>query len=292
MANFPYRRHSRRRRELWRNKTGWVVRGVKCSKIFRRCSIDISPYRHARRKLISFERNWSWWWNVACYSLRVSRATALRCSRYADIRMSLFLFLFPSLSRRIFRSSSSTSIHSGEYYVWATSMDTCNSLVLVRTYPLKLLCAPWFNTRRHCLRLPCLFNLDELSSLVTDQMDFPFWFCVVLLLKRWMYCFFLFYFILFFYASFLVIFLAIFFDQKIEDWSNPVGGRGKPCGSEVYCAGSWMGLSRGERSGPRLRTRTRSPDSRTLRYYTGADSVGRLSNRPGTLYPCPWTVST
>lgn len=104
--------------------------------------------------------------------------------------------------------------------------------------------------------------------------------------------FFSFYFILFFYASFLVIFLAIFFDQKIEDWSNPVGGRGKPCGSEVYCAGSWMGLSRGERSGPRLRTRTRSPDSRALRYYTGADSVGRLSNRPGTLYPCPWTVST
>lgn len=96
---------------------GSFEQGVKCSKIFRRCSIDISPYRHARRKLISFERNWSWWWNVACYSLRVSRATALRCSRYADIRMSLFLFLFPSLSRRIFRSSSSTSIHSGEYYV-------------------------------------------------------------------------------------------------------------------------------------------------------------------------------
>lgn len=209
MANFPYRRHSRRRRELWRNKTGWVVRGVKCSKIFRRCSIDISPYRHARRKLISFERNWSWWWNVACYSLRVSRATALRCSRYADIRMSLFLFLFPSLSRRIFRSSSSTSIHSGEYYVWATSMDTCNSLVLVRTYPLKLLCAPWFNTRRHCLRLPCLFNLDELSSLVTDQMDFPFWFCVVLLLKRWMYCFFFF---LFYFIFLRFIFSNIFGD--------------------------------------------------------------------------------
>lgn len=101
---------------------------------------------------------------VACYSLRVSRATAC-CSRYADIRMSL------SRSRRIFRSWSATGIsgEAREYYVWATSMDTCNSLLY---RPLKLLCAPWFNTRRHCLRLARLFILSERGPKWIFLLDF------------------------------------------------------------------------------------------------------------------------
>ena len=59
-------------------------------------------------------------------------------------------------------------------------MDTCNSLVS----SVRIL----LNSFVHrdsihvgiVLRLPCLFNLDELSSLVTDQMDFPFSFRVVI----------------------------------------------------------------------------------------------------------------
>ena len=156
---------------------------------------------------------------LLCYSLRVSRATAAALfSLRGYPHISLSLFLFPSLSRRIFRSSSPTSIHSGEYYVWATSMDTCNSLVS----SVRIL----LNSFVHrdsihvgiVLRLPCLFNLDELSSLVTDQMDFPFSFRVVLLSKKRVYCFFslslFFFFILFLYALF---FSDITLDQKMED---------------------------------------------------------------------------
>ena len=99
-------------------------------------------------------------------------------------------------------------------------MDTCNSLVS----SVRIL----LNSFVHrdsihvgiVLRLPCLFNLDELSSLVTDQMDFPFSFRVVLLSKRRVYCFLSLslslslFFILFLYALF---FSDITLDQKMED---------------------------------------------------------------------------
>lgn len=90
MANFPYRRHSRRRRELWRNKTGWVVR-ARCE-----TSNSVSTWLY-QSIFLGGMREGSWSASnetdpVACYSLRVSRATAC-CSRYADIRMSLSLCL-------------------------------------------------------------------------------------------------------------------------------------------------------------------------------------------------------
>lgn len=154
-------------------------------------------------------------------------------------RISACLSLSLSRSRRIFRSWSATSISSEarEYYVWATSMDTCNSL-LYRPRPLKLLCAPWFNTRRHCLRLARLFILSERGPKWIFLLDF-------VSSRREDECCAISFFFLHFLCSIVIFFVTRYsikdtrlisfvsrrYSMFLFNRTNPVGGRKSPeCG--------------------------------------------------------------
>lgn len=116
------------REELWRNQN-WVGRSSKVWNARRYFDVVRSIFLRTGMR----EGSWSalnetgpGGGTCALLAQGIEGNRALFSLRgYPHISLSLSFSIW-----RIFRSSSSiSSIHSGEYYVWATSMDTCNSLV-------------------------------------------------------------------------------------------------------------------------------------------------------------------